>query len=160
MKGSQTPSTVGDGATGAIVRRKTASKQPEILTLTAAIGLKRMGYALLAVCAVGVGVYVAAGYLTIVNGSSTDDQLVSAESPRAEHVEVHEMIMNGAVMQMRPMSALPVAAHDQATLSPGGRHLMFTGVKQPFTPGEQIPVDLTFAHAGKIHVTLDVRAPS
>ncbi|HVV34859.1 MAG TPA: copper chaperone PCu(A)C [Vitreimonas sp.] len=106
------------------------------------------------------GVDVAAGYLTIVNGSSTDDQLVSAESPRAEHVEVHEMIMNGAVMQMRPMSALPVAAHDQATLSPGGRHLMFTGVKQPFTPGEQIPVDLTFAHAGKIHVTLDVRAPS
>jgi AsmA protein len=31
--------------------------------LTAAIGLKRMGYALLAVLAVGVGVYVAAGYL-------------------------------------------------------------------------------------------------
>ncbi len=31
--------------------------------MTAAIGLKRMGYALLAVLAVGVGVYVAAGYL-------------------------------------------------------------------------------------------------
>ena len=63
MKASQRPSTVGDGATGAIVRRKTTPKQPEILTLTAAIGLKRMGYALLAVLAVGIGVYIAAGYL-------------------------------------------------------------------------------------------------
>jgi AsmA protein len=63
MKGSQTPRTVGESATGGIVRRETTPKQPEILTLTAAIGLKRMGYALLAVLAVGVGVYVAAGYL-------------------------------------------------------------------------------------------------
>ena len=63
MKGSQTPSTVGRGATGGIVRRKTTSQQPDILTLTAAIGLKRLGYASLAALAVGVGVYVAAGYL-------------------------------------------------------------------------------------------------
>lgn len=106
------------------------------------------------------GVDVAAGYLTIVNGAGAGDELIAAESPRAERVEVHEMVMDGAVMQMRAVATLPIGAHDQVTLAPGGRHLMFTGVKQPFTPGEEIPVDLTFVHAGKIHVTIDVRTPS
>ena len=106
------------------------------------------------------GVDVSAGYLTIVNGADTADTLLSVESPRAEHVDVHEMTMNGAVMQMRPVATLAVTAHDQVTLSPNGRHLMFTGVKQPFTPGEEIPLDLTFANAGKLHVTLYVRGPS
>jgi len=63
MKGSQRPPTVGDGATDGIVRRQSTPKQPEILTLTAAIGFKRMGFALLAAIAVGTGVLVAAGYL-------------------------------------------------------------------------------------------------
>jgi AsmA protein len=63
MKGSQRPSTVGDGATDGIVRRQSTPKQPEILTLTAAIGFKRLGLALLAAIAVGSGVLVAASYL-------------------------------------------------------------------------------------------------
>jgi copper(I)-binding protein len=105
------------------------------------------------------GVDVAAGYLTIVNGANADDALIGVESPRATRVDLHEMTMQGAVMQMRALPSLPVAAHTEVTLSPGGRHLMFTGVKQAFTPGEEIPVDLTFAHAGKIHVMLPVRAP-
>lgn len=106
------------------------------------------------------GVDVSAGYFTIVNGAADADTLLSAESPRATRVEVHEMTMDGSVMQMRPVAALQIAAHDQVTLSPGGRHLMFTGVKEPFRQGEEIPVELTFARAGKVHVTLDVRAPS
>jgi periplasmic copper chaperone A len=106
------------------------------------------------------GVDVSAGYFTIVNGANEDDTLLNVESPRAAHVDVHEMTMSGAMMQMRSLASVPIAAHDQVTLSPGGRHLMFTGVKQPFTPGEEIPVVLTFARAGKVRVTLDVRARS
>src|SRR5450631_4803180 len=63
MKGSQRPSTVGDGATDGIVRRQSTPKQPEIPPLTAAIGFKRLGLALLAAIAVGSGVLVAASYL-------------------------------------------------------------------------------------------------
>jgi AsmA protein len=63
MKGSQRPPTVGDGATDGIVRRQSTPKQPEILPLTAAIGFKRMGFALLAALAVGTGIVVTAGYL-------------------------------------------------------------------------------------------------
>jgi copper(I)-binding protein len=35
---------------------------------------------------------------------------------------------------------------------------MFFGVTQPFTVGEEIPVQLTFANAGVIDVNLQVRA--
>jgi AsmA protein len=63
MKGSQRPSKVGDGATDGIVRRQSTPKQPEILPLTAAIGFKRLGFALLAAFAVGIGALVTAGYL-------------------------------------------------------------------------------------------------
>jgi len=63
MKGSQTPRTVGDGVTDAIVRQQSSPKQPEITPLTAAIGFKRLGLTLLAAIAVGAGVLVAASYL-------------------------------------------------------------------------------------------------
>ena len=63
MKGSQRPSKLGHGATDGIVRRQSTPKQPEILPLTAATGFKRLGFALLAVLAVGTGALVAASYL-------------------------------------------------------------------------------------------------
>ena len=46
-----------------MVRRKSTSKQPEILPLTATTGFKRLGLTLLAAIAVGTGVIVAASYL-------------------------------------------------------------------------------------------------
>ena len=105
------------------------------------------------------GVQVAAGYLTIVNGAGADDRLVSASSPRAAQIEVHEMSMDGAIMRMRPVAGgLAVPAGATVTLSPGGGlHLMFMGVTQPFAEGETIPVTLTFEHAGDVAVELRVR---
>jgi hypothetical protein len=103
------------------------------------------------------GVDVSAGYLTIVNGAGAADRLLSAASPRAARVEVHEMSMDGNVMQMRQIEALDIAAGQTVTLNQGAQHLMFFGVTEPFTQGESIPVTLTFEHAGDVDVTLSVR---
>lgn len=102
------------------------------------------------------GVDVSAGYLTIANGGESD-RLISATSPRAAHVEVHEMVMDGAVMRMRPIEGLVIPAGGQVELKPGAQHLMFTGVTQPFVEGEEIPVQLTFEHAGTMDIALPVR---
>ena len=75
MKGSQRPSTVGDGATDGIVRRQSTPKQPEIHPLTAATGFKRLGFALLAAIAVGAGVLLAAGYL--ISADAVRQQVLS-----------------------------------------------------------------------------------
>lgn len=103
------------------------------------------------------GVDVSAGYAVIVNGTDAQDQLISASSPRAQRVEIHEMAMDGDVMRMRKVDALTVPAHGQVALAPHGQHLMFFGVSQAFAPGEQIPVTLTFEHAGTVESTLTVR---
>jgi periplasmic copper chaperone A len=105
------------------------------------------------------GVDVSAGYLSLVNDTETEDALLSASSPRAERVEVHEMTMEGGVMQMRAVARLEIPAGETVELAPNGRHLMFYGVTQPFAEGETIPVRLTFEHAGDIDVSLPVRRP-
>jgi hypothetical protein len=106
------------------------------------------------------GVDVAAGYVTLRNNEDAEDQLLSASSPRATSVEIHEMTMDGAVMRMRAMPSLPIPAHGEVTLAPGGMHLMFIGVAQPFAVDEQIPVTLTFANAGQVELVLSVRPAS
>ncbi|MGQ0531809.1 MAG: copper chaperone PCu(A)C [Caulobacteraceae bacterium] len=103
------------------------------------------------------GVEVSAGYLTVDNNTSVDDRLLRVTSPRAQRVEIHEMIMNGAVMRMRPMETLTIPAHERVILAPGGAHLMFYGVTQPFAEGEEIPVQLTFETAGEVNIVLPVR---
>lgn len=103
------------------------------------------------------GVDVAAGYLTISNHTVAADRLVSATSPRAERVEVHEMTMNGSVMQMRPVARLDIPAGGDVQLGPSGMHLMFYGVSEPFAQGQTIPLHLVFETAGAIDVELPVQ---
>ena len=104
------------------------------------------------------GVEVSAGYLTIVNDTGADDRLMSATSPRAERVELHDVTFEGSVMRMRPVEGgLAVPAGTMVALEPGGQHLMFHGVRAPFAEGERIPVTLTFAEAGEVSVELPVQ---
>lgn len=103
------------------------------------------------------GVDVSAGYLTISNHTQSEERLVSATSPRAARVEVHEMTMDNGVMRMRARDALVIPAGGEITLGSGGAHLMFYGVREPFVEGESVPVRLTFANAGDIDVSLPVR---
>jgi copper(I)-binding protein len=102
------------------------------------------------------GVDVSAGYLTLVNDTDAADRLLSASSPRAASVDLHQMSMAGAVMQMRPSGPIAIPARGQVMLAPGGTHLMFNGVTQPFALGETIPVQLTFEHAGIVSLELPV----
>ncbi|MGE3142083.1 MAG: copper chaperone PCu(A)C [Hyphomonadaceae bacterium] len=106
------------------------------------------------------GVDAAAGYLTIINHGAEGDTLIGVTSPRAAHVATHQMTMNGAVMSMAPMEGgLPLPARQTVTLAPGGLHLMFTDLTQPFAAGERVPVTLTFEHAAPVTISLEVRAP-
>lgn len=104
---------------------------------------------------------ISAGYVTIINGTDAEDRLLSASSPRAPRVEIHEMSMDGGVMRMRPVEGgLAIPAGQTVALAPGGLHLMFYEAAQPFVAGESIPVTLTFANAGDMEVSMSVRIPS
>jgi copper(I)-binding protein len=102
---------------------------------------------------------VGGGYLTITNTGKADDVLVSAASPAAGVVELHEMAMQGQVMKMRKLDVgIAVPAGQTVELKPGGLHMMFMKVKEPFKAGGEVPVTLTFEKAGQIEVKLVVGA--
>jgi len=103
------------------------------------------------------GAQAAGGYLVIENPTLEADRLTAVSSPRAAALEIHEMADVGGVMTMRPIQGLDIPATGQVSLQPGGLHLMFSGVTEPFTAGEAIPVALTFQNAGVVETVLEVR---
>lgn len=101
----------------------------------------------------------AAGYLTIANHGREPDWLLSVASPAANAVQLHLMSMTGGVMRMRPVEGgLVIPAGRAVTLNPNGYHLMFEGLKRPFSAGDRIALTLMFRRAGLVRTTLDVVA--
>ena len=103
------------------------------------------------------GQMAAGGFMKIENKGTTD-QLVSASSPLAGEVQLHEMAMEGNVMKMRQVKDITVPAGGSVELKPGGLHLMFMNIKAPLASGETVPVKLKFAKAGEVEVKLPVNA--
>ena len=101
---------------------------------------------------------VSAAYMHIKSASPL--KLVKAESTIAGIVEIHNMKMNDGVMQMKALDAVDVPAGKLVELKPGGMHIMLLKVKKPITPGDKVPLTLTFEAAGKkpVVVKLDVIA--
>lgn len=97
------------------------------------------------------------GFVTIANKGAEADRLVTASSPVAEMVQLHEMKMEGDVMKMSQLEhGVEIPAGATVTLVPGGPHIMFMGLKQAFVEGETLPVTLTFEKAGSVEVMLMV----
>ena len=103
------------------------------------------------------GQQVAGGFMKIENKGAAD-QLISASSPAAGEVQLHEMAMEGNVMKMRQLKDIPVPAGGAVELKPGGLHLMFMNIKTPLAAGETVPVKLKFAKAGEVEVKFPVNA--
>jgi len=101
------------------------------------------------------------GYLTIANGGAAADRLVGAESSAAGKVEIHTMSVVNDVMTMRPVEGgLEIPAGATVELKPGGFHVMFLQVSEPFREGATVPVTLVFEKAGRVEVPFPVRAAS
>jgi copper(I)-binding protein len=95
-------------------------------------------------------------YLTIDNHGAAD-RLLKVETGIA-NAELHNHIMDGNVMKMRAVDAIPVPP-GRTTLSPGGYHIMLIGLKAPLQAGAQFPLKLTFEKAGTVEVNVVVDKP-
>jgi copper(I)-binding protein len=93
---------------------------------------------------------VAGAFLSIENTSTKPDRLLSASTDVAAKVEIHEMKMDGELMQMRHLSdGLSIPAKQTVALKPGGIHLMLIAPKQPFAEGRKVAITPVFEKAGK-----------
>ena len=96
-------------------------------------------------------------YMDLENSGRTDDELIAAASPVAETVQLHTNIVSkDGVVMMRPVTSITVPAQGEASLKPGGFHIMLIGLKAPLKAGLTIPLTLEFAHAGSTQVEVEV----
>jgi copper(I)-binding protein len=99
----------------------------------------------------------AVGFMTLTN-HGRPDALVGADSPAARRVEVHVSSMAGGVMRMTPAPVTPLPAQGRVSFAPGGRHLMFVGLKHALKPGDRLPATLRFRSGARVPVEFRVAA--
>jgi copper(I)-binding protein len=100
---------------------------------------------------------VSAVYMTLLNRGDAADRLVSASTPAAGLVEIHESRMVDNVMQMNPLPdglALPVG--ERVRLEPGGLHIMLMELTGPLAPDTAIPLTLTFESGAVVTIAVPV----
>ena len=104
------------------------------------------------------GIAVGAVYLAIENAGAVADRLLAASSPIAASVEFHQSVKTGGVMSMRAVSFIDCPAGAVVRISPGGLHIMLTGLKGPLVLGSSYPITLQFRDAGNVSVKVSVQA--
>ena len=106
----------------------------------------------------------AAVYLTIENGTATDDALAGADvAPAlARGLMLHRTMTtsSGEEMDMSSMtetSSIDVPAGSAATLEPGGDHLMLMGVRKELVVGTAFELTLHFRSGTELTTSVEVR---
>lgn len=94
-----------------------------------------------------------------VRANGAEDRLLSASSPFADSVELHDLREDGDVVRMTAApDGFAVDPRDGLTLAPGGKHLMFFGARTD--GGEQLPLTLRFERAGPRTISVRIARPS
>ncbi len=129
----------------------------------------------------------AAGFVLIENAGDRADALISASSPAYGKVELHETVAvsgtpapasaaassgmggmataapmaSGAsmapMMEMRPISEIPVPAKGSVELKSGSYHMMLMEPTGTIKIGDKIEITLTFKNAGAVKVTAEIK---
>ena len=91
--------------------------------------------------------------------STGGGKLLSAASPAASVVEIHEMVMDGSTMKMRAVPALDLPAGKAVELKPGGYHVMMMDLKAPLAAGQSIDMTLVVEGKDGKRETMAVKVP-
>jgi copper(I)-binding protein len=98
---------------------------------------------------------VGAAYMKIASNRS--DELLSADTPIANHVQFHTTRNANGMMQMRELERLPVQPRVTLAFTPGANHMMLLGLRRPLVVGATFPMTLHFKNAGNVAVNVQVR---
>jgi copper(I)-binding protein len=102
------------------------------------------------------GAKVGGAYLEMKAATGRNDRLVGARTAVAGSVELHTHAMDGGVVRMRRVNAIPVRGGGSVVLKPGGFHLMLMDLKAPLKEGDLLKLTLVFETAGEIEVEATV----
>ena len=91
--------------------------------------------------------------------AKSDLRLVGASSAVAGIAEVHEMSMNGDVMQMRAVAGVDLPAGKTVALRAGGFHVMLLDLKTALPKNATVPLTLLFKDAKGVESKVEVTVP-
>ncbi|MCB1171966.1 MAG: copper chaperone PCu(A)C [Leptospiraceae bacterium] len=104
------------------------------------------------------GMGMTAGYMKLSNQGPESIELTKAECPDFEKLELHETIMDGDVMKMRPVESLTIKPGETLELKPHAHHLMLIGPKKEIKAGDSLEITLYFRNAPARKLALPVKA--
>lgn len=95
-------------------------------------------------------------FMTIT--ASSDSKLLSAQSPVAEIVQIHQSTMKNDVMSMQPAEFVALPAGKAVTLDPHNYHIMLIDLVGQVKEGDKVPLTLTVENAKGEKETIKVEA--
>jgi copper(I)-binding protein len=100
-----------------------------------------------------------AAYFVINNKGTTDDRLLSVDTPIAGEAQLHEHVMQGDMMKMQHVPNVEVPAGDEVTFAPMAYHVMLLDLKDRslLTDGKRFPMTLHFEKSGDVTVEVAVQ---
>ena len=98
----------------------------------------------------------AALYLTFRNETAQEDTLVAVAGDVAVRAELHGAMGNGAMETMSVLSAVPLPAHAETKLAPGGRHVMLLNLRRQLVAGDTATLYLSLSRTGAMTVKATV----
>ncbi len=102
------------------------------------------------------GAQTAAVYMMIHNKGDQPDRLIAAETDIAASAEIHLMNMDNGIMTMRHLDGVGIPPAGAADFVPHGLHVMLIGLKTPMAEFDTFDMTLTFEHAGKVKIEVEV----
>ncbi|HEX6218894.1 MAG TPA: copper chaperone PCu(A)C [Sphingomicrobium sp.] len=97
-------------------------------------------------------------YLQLVNHASQPDRLLTVSTPVAERTDLHMTERDGDIVRMRRLETLLIPPRETLAFSPGGAHIMLSGLKAPLREGDRIDLILQFERAGEVALEVPVRS--
>ncbi|WP_157517084.1 copper chaperone PCu(A)C [Mycobacterium sp. MS1601] len=99
-----------------------------------------------------------AAFGVLSNGSGHDVRIVSASTPVAAMVELHEVVGDGGAMTMRQKAGgFVIPAGADVELEPGGDHFMLMDLTETLVPGTDVQIVATFDDGSTLPITAQVR---
>lgn len=96
----------------------------------------------------------------ILTGGTSEDRLVSVTSPDAARAEMHESKMEGGMMTMTPIDAIPVPANGTVEFRQGGKHIMLFDISAAARSAGKVKLVLTFASGATLDAEAIAAAPT
>ncbi|MEX3932883.1 copper chaperone PCu(A)C [Paraburkholderia phymatum] len=102
----------------------------------------------------------AAAYVTLTNSSDKPVDLVDISSADYGNAMLHQTVSNGSTQKMVMVDKLTVPAHGQASIAPGGYHVMLEDAKHKIAPGDTVHLKLQFSDGETLDAPFAVKSPA